>query len=211
MNEGLVSIMIYLHVAFGMMALGTGVTAIIMKKGSKHHRRSGLLYYYAIMGIIATSFYISIVKENQFFFHLSFFVLYLTYSGYRSINNKQLTPSKSDWLIWLVGTINGIAMIWTMSTVMIVFGAISIINILKDAQLFYKAINHQELPKSAWLVRHIGMMMGSYIGTVTAFLVNNYNYAAAPWLLWLLPTAILVPLIMYWSRRAKNGKLELIG
>lgn len=211
MEELLVKIMIYAHVAFGMTALGTGLTAIVMKKGSKHHNRSGLLYYYAIMGVILTSFYISIARENQFFFHLSLFVLYLTYSGYRSIKNKQLVPSSLDWLIWLIGAANGLAMIWTMSTVMIAFGAITLLNVTTDARLFYRAVKGIELPKSAWLVRHVGMMMGSYIGTVTAFLVNNYNYAPAPWLLWLLPTAILVPLILYWTRRVKSGKLELLG
>ncbi len=211
MIETVVMIMIYAHVAFGFTALGTGVTAIIMKKGSKHHNRSGLLYFYAIMGVVLTSFVIAIVRENQFFFHLSFFVLYLTYSGYRSIQNKSLLPSKLDWAIWLIGGVNGLAMIYTMSAVMIVFGVITMLNVYQDVRLFYTAMKGEKLPKSAWLVRHVGMMMGSYIGTVTAFLVNNFTYGPAPWLLWLLPTAILVPVIFYWTNRVRKGKMELVG
>lgn len=43
-------------------------------------------------------------------------------------------------------------------------------------------------------------MVGSYIASVTAFLVVNIEFLP-PVLIWLAPTAVLVPLILVWTRR----------
>ena len=52
------------------------------------------------------------------------------------------------------------------------------------------------------------MMMGAYIGAITAFLVVNIHDFEPAWLIWLLPTFILVPLMRFWTwKYAKKADL----
>jgi len=55
----------------------------------------------------------------------------------------------------------------------------------------------------AWLRRHLGNMIGSYIAVFTAFLVVNGN---GHWLIWLGPTMAFTPLLIYWNIRLTKGK-----
>jgi hypothetical protein len=69
--------------------------------------------------------------------------------------------------------------------------------------------------KNYWLLAHIGGMLGSYIGAITAFLVNNNKWIHLPDVVaWLAPTVLLVPLLLYEVRKHKEkaGKFtEQIG
>jgi hypothetical protein len=55
------------------------------------------------------------------------------------------------------------------------------------------------------LQRHISGMIGSYTGAITAFLVNQGNHLKfiPEVILWLAPTAILTPLIIFEIRKLK--------
>jgi hypothetical protein len=57
-----------------------------------------------------------------------------------------------------------------------------------------------------WLLNHLQRMIGTYIASLTAFLVVNINFNPA-FVIWLAPTVLIVPLIVYWSR--KYGKLSV--
>jgi hypothetical protein len=50
-------------------------------------------------------------------------------------------------------------------------------------------------------------MLGSYIASVTAFLVVN-NTILPPMIAWLLPTAAVTPLIVTWSRKHKKVAIQ---
>jgi hypothetical protein len=49
-------------------------------------------------------------------------------------------------------------------------------------------------------------MMGATIAVITAFLVVNVRFDPG-WVVWLAPTVVLTPLIIVWSRRARQGRL----
>lgn len=62
-----------------------------------------------------------------------------------------------------------------------------------------------------WLAKHIGGMLGSYIGILTAILVvNTPNIPIinewSPVIFWLLPTVIGTPIIITLSRKVKQHK-----
>ena len=82
--------------------------------------------------------------------------------------------------------------------VLSVFGTILLRFTIKDFSMYAQPGNFQ--PKNRkWLILHIGQMSGAYIATVTAFLLNNFHIHP-PWVLWLLPTAVGIPLIIIASR-----------
>jgi len=129
------------------------------------------------------------------------FAFYQNYSGYRAVNNKTLKPNIFDWMVLFIASINVFIMIYTMNIILIVFGGICMFLIFGQLRIFVKIIRNMEIPKLQWLRQHIGMMVGSYIATLTAFLVVNLKVFDPVWLPWLAPTFILFPLIIYWIRK----------
>ena len=90
--------------------------------------------------------------------------------------------------------------------VLAVFGVVLLGSSIGDLLIFRKPALFTAGNK-AWLLKHIGMMGGAYISTVTAFLVNNVHIQQQ-WLVWVAPTLVGSVLI---SRAIRNwrGKLNL--
>ena len=58
---------------------------------------------------------------------------------------------------------------------------------------------------------YIGRMIGAYIASLTAFIVVNAKYFPIdidPIILWLGPTLILTPFLVYWSKPFKKKYVE---
>ena len=58
--------------------------------------------------------------------------------------------------------------------------------------------------KNYWLLAHLQRMTGGYIAATTAFLVVNSQYSPVilpAVVVWLLPTVILTPLIISWTKK----------
>lgn len=195
-----------IHIISGFSALLTGFIAILAQKGKKVHQNAGLIFFISMMLVCATAIGISLIKQNQFLLHIGIFSFFLVYSGFRSVRNKSLNPGLMDWTVILIAIINCVLMLLTSLPVLIVFGAIGSFLAISDAKLLYDIKNKKEIHKSTWLIRHIGMMLGGYIATFTAFLVVNITLTSLPWLPWLLPTIIGTPLIAYWTRKYQTKK-----
>lgn len=203
-------ITLVIHVLCGFLSLLCGGVAVGAKKGGIWHRRSGSIFFFSMLGVCITSVYISILKSKPFLLHIGLFSFYLDYFGYMALRNRSLRPRVADWLVLLLGITNSALMIWSKNTVLVVFGLISLYAIAQNIRMSIKALTQAPLSKLAWLRRHIGMMMGAFIASATAFLVVNID--ALPlgnfpsWFGWLLPTFVLVPLIFYYSRKYTAGK-----
>jgi ABC-type enterochelin transport system permease subunit len=82
---------------------------------------------------------------------------------------------------------------------------LSILLSFNDLRYFFK-IHQNTITSKDWLTRHIGLMMGSFIGAVTAFLVVNIRLFQPAWLIWFAPTFILVPVMLFWTRKYTSIK-----
>ena len=89
----------------------------------------------------------------------------------------------------------------TFGIVFLVFGLISLLFVRQDWITF----KGQSTIRNFFLTTHIQRMMGSYIASVTAFLVVN-NDILPPVFVWLLPTVVIAPLITIWTRKYKVDK-----
>lgn len=201
-------ILLLLHIASGFTALLSGLIAISTKKGQKTHKKAGLIYFYSMIGVSFTALIISSLKSNPFLLHISIFAFFQNFNGYRSVKVKDLKPTAIDWAVFGIGLINTVFMLLSKNMILIVFGSISTFLLYGTFEIYYKHIKNIPQSKIMWLPRHIGMMLGAYIATTTAFIVVNISYPALPWLPWLLPTFIGVPLIFYWTNKMapKNKK-----
>jgi len=199
--ELLYKIALTLHVTAGFTALSTGTWALLVKKGGKAHKIVGIIFFYAMIIVALTAVGIAIPKNQTFLLMIAIFAFFQSYFGYRSTKNRNLKPNIADWLVLALAAGNSFFMIYSLHIVLIVFGSISTVLTVGQFTIYLKAMRGQELPRLMWLRQHIGMMMGAFIATITAFVLVNLRGFEPSWLPWLAPTAILVPLIAYYQNK----------
>jgi len=195
------NITLLIHIVFGFLALLSGIVAMTSRKGLNVHRLAGKIFVLSMLGVSISAISISILKNNQFLLLIGVFAFYQNYNGYRAIKNKTLKPSLFDWIVFSITVINTYVMIYTTNIILMVFGGICTLLIIGQLRIFVLVIRGKEIPKLQWLRQHVGMMVGSYIATITAFLIVNIKKFNPIWLPWLAPTFILVPLIIYWTKK----------
>jgi uncharacterized membrane protein len=197
--------LLVLHIISGFASLVFGLIPIVSKKGSNIHKKAGRVFFYSMLGVCFTSVVISLMKDNRFLLQIGIFAFYMNYAGWRAVKHKSLVPNTADWIIIVMGSLNSILMIGSLNLILMVFGGIGIFAATGHWKAFIKLTRKIELPPLSWLKLHIGMMTGAYISTVTAFVVVNYavfSFINLPnWFFWFLPSAVLGPLIGYWTRK----------
>ncbi len=202
-----------LHVMGGNLALATGAFIMIANKGNSRHRYAGRWFYYSMLCVSLTSLLLSLIIESVFLLHIGIFVFYQNHAGYRSVHNKALIHTAVDWVVLMAALLNGLFMLASLQPVLSVFGALSLLLCTGDLFIMYRLKKNLAVKPLAWLSRHIGMMMGAYIGTITAFLVVNVKDGTGSNLYyWLGPTFLFVPLMQYWIWKytAKGRRKEAV-
>lgn len=192
----LYTLLLYGHIAAGLLALFSGLMALSARKFGPLHPRVGRIYLFSVLVVVVTAVSMSLLKWNLFLLTIGLFTAYQLYAGKRSLVNKSLYPNQLDWVFWTMGLLNGLVMVSQQQLVLLVFGGIQLLLVTNDGFIFYKTIRGKKLPATAWLQRHLGNMLGTFIAVITAALVVNGN---GSWWLWLFPTAALVPFIVYWN------------
>jgi uncharacterized membrane protein len=210
--EHFFTMLLYLHIAAGSVSLMAGSINIGRKKGDTLHKSIGLLFFYGMLINGFAGLLMSLIHTNHFLLIIAIFSIYMVSTGQRFIYLKKLNagqkPQAIDWFLSSLMLVFGSAFVIFggylifqtnyFGFVLVVFGLISILMVSQDFRNYKGKIN----AKNFWLLVHIQRMMGSYIAALTAFLVVN-NTVLPNILAWLLPTAILVPLIIKWSRKHK--------
>ncbi|CAN5487598.1 hypothetical protein BH11BAC2_BH11BAC2_01520 [soil metagenome] len=205
-----------LHILAGSLALVAGPIAMMNQNGGKLHRAAGKIYFYAMLFIVGSALYMSIYHQNFFLLMIAIFTLHAVSTGVRSLKLKKLhrgqKPAVIDWTIqWVAAAFNVCLILWgiwmlyhnnSFGVLGIVFGFIMSRAVISD----YKRFTVPSQEKNEWLFIHIGRMMGGYIATMTAFLVQNVHTNPA-FIAWLLPTVVFVPFLIYTVNKFK-GKVK---
>lgn len=203
--ETLYTVFLIIHIVTGYLALSAGITAIIARKGQTVHRKAGRIFVISMLGVGASALSMSLMKGNQFLLHIGIFTMYQVYGGWRALRQRDLRANFLDWTIATVGLGNGAVMLFTGNIVLMVFGGISVLLGTGDLRTHLRVLRGKETHRLAWLRKHIGMMMGAFIATVTAFIVVNVSGVKPAWVLWLAPTAIFMPVMLYHTRRVMRS------
>jgi hypothetical protein len=217
--EQLLKILVVIHVSAGAGALIFGAIAFAFRKNTPKHKRIGMIYFWCMTVVFVTAMIVSIAKSLLFLFLIGIFSYYSTIIAYRSLRLKNLhngqKPFKIDWFIEILAGITFLGMVAmgifflgknnVGGMVPLVFGSFGLFSVKRNLELFIKG------PKQTlyWYKKHIGHMMGSYIGAFTAFLVNQAPHIPIhPTLLWFLPSLIIVPVIIMESKKVKSVPIE---
>jgi hypothetical protein len=197
------------HIAAGVVALLAGLGALLTTKGGLRHRQAGNIYVVAmgvVVGTVVPLFALAPTDPTrQFLLLVAVFSGYLAFSGYRVLARKRPADAAEsvNWAgaVLVVAACAGLGVLGgsrlvggdSFGLVLLVFGFIGGTFGVLDLKTFWTDA------AEAWVVSHLTRMVSAFIATVTA--VSAVNLTMVPAVVaWLWPTAVGVPLIIYWQR-----------
>ncbi|MES2516959.1 MAG: DUF2306 domain-containing protein [Bacteroidota bacterium] len=197
---------LYLHIFAGFTALVTGLIPMFSKKGGKAHVLWGKVYFWAMFVVALTALIRFQMKMGLIFLAgIAVFSFYNTFTGVRLIHRKNNPEVKLiDWFAAILMVITAGGMLYfgylayqqasVFYTVLFtVFGIFTFALALEDLRVFMGKIvidNTVPVPSRYWFQNHISRMGGSYIATVTAFLVVNNPPYIPGLIVWIAPGII---------------------
>jgi uncharacterized membrane protein len=204
----LFNIMLVGHVIGSMISLLLGLYILIRPKGTPTHRTIGNIYFYAMLIGAVLAIPMSIIHPNIFLLIIGVWTTYMLVTGKRYLQIKTTSDFRtSDMVISIGMTIFGLGMpslgiyLWMhgngIGIVAGVFGVIILGMVWQD----FSNYRGRSRFTNFGLLTHIQRMVGSYIGSVTAFMVVNNSEVLPDVVAWLLPTLVLTPLLVIWSRK----------
>ena len=197
-------ILLSIHILAGITSLLCAALAVSSTKGKKLHVLSGRTYFWGMVTIFLTAIPMSVISNNIFLFLIAVFSFYLAFAGMRFARNRKGIATILDWLAVYLMIFSGIGM-WILATiyilnsnpqyiVLLVFGFLAITLGYAD---FRSYKNNSAIGKKR-ISRHLTNMMGGTIAVITAVLVVNPPFEPE-WVLWVLPTVLLTPVIFWWN------------
>jgi uncharacterized membrane protein YfcA len=204
-------IFLAVHILGGSIGLLSGTWNLVARKGSARHRAVGRVFVVAMLATGLSALVLATLRPNPFLFMVGVLTLYLVGTGRLRLKRPLTTlrPAPLDRAMTLAMGLAGVAFGALgagqlfrgepFGTVYLTFGLIGLLFVRRDV----KDLRRQWGPNERTSA-HLQRMVGAYIAALTAFLVVNAGYmpGSIPAVVyWLLPTAVLTPLIIKWSRR----------
>jgi uncharacterized membrane protein len=203
--------LIFVHVVLGSLACVIGGVTLLSKKGSPLHKRSGTIFYVAMVVSVSITLVVSLTP-NHFsltLFHIGVLSLYFLIGGKRSIAFKLPTHKLliDRLLAYIIVAVSLVIMSYTIvlhgsiHPLRTVFGIIGMGFGLFDLWLFKKP----ESIHTKWLLLHLSKMLGGYTAAVTAFFVAQNILSG--YFNWFLPTAVGLSYIFFWMFKLQTFRV----
>lgn len=206
--QNFLKITLYFHIVAGFLALVTGLIPMFSKKGGKVHILWGKVYFWAMFVVALTALMRFQMKLNLIFLAgIAVFSFYNTFTGARLVHRKDhIKPIFIDWFASILGVFCAFLMVYFSylafnmdnvfyTVLFLVFGIFMLVLVVEDLRIFAgrKSIKSEDgtpVPVRYWFQNHISRMGGSYIATVTAFLVVNNPPYIPGLVVWIAPGVI---------------------
>ncbi|MFM1883099.1 MAG: hypothetical protein RJA05_1508, partial [Planctomycetota bacterium] len=202
------------HIAAGFAAIAASITAASSKAlhlPHRVHRIAGRTFSLAMLGTVVTAVPMALLGGNLLLLLVAILSGYLAFAGWREAVRSGTAAAWPDRAAAVLMMLAGMAMIalGTLAVtrgnaggiVLLAFGAIGFSLAWTDLRRIGRPCD-----RPTRIANHLIRMMGATIAVITAFLVVNVRFDPG-WVVWLAPTVVLTPLIIVWSRRARQGRL----
>ena len=208
-------ILLPVHITAGLVAIVSGYIAVYAYKGGPAHRKSGMIFVYAMLIMASAAVVLAILKSQKGNVIGGLMALYLVVTGFRTLRRGDEASAWIDtgamvfgigvgsYSIKLAidvmhsasGKIDGIP-----PTGLFIFGAVALLGILGDIHVMLKA----RLSRKQRLARHLWRMcLAMFIATGSFFLGQAKVFPKPMRIIPLLAIPALLPLfvMVYWLVR----------
>lgn len=211
MSETFFNILLALHIIGGTVGLICGILVFSLKKGTRPHTVLGKIFIPGMLLAGFSSLLLAVLHPNTFLFMVGVFTVYMVGTGARAISSKSpLTNQPIDRMLQLGMVCSGLSLGYLgtvgvfdgnyFGIVYVVFATIGLLMVMQD----FNGSKSNPTDKKAHIRKHLQRLGGGFIASATAFLVVNLRELPEwlpVWLLWLLPTLLISPLISYHSKK----------
>lgn len=207
------SLLIVAHVGAGFVSLAAAAMAIaarIFPLPHKVHVLAGRVFVVSMLTVCISALALGMMTGNAFLVLLAIFSGYLASVGWSSATNRSGTPTLFErgraWGMCVAAVAMicyGIAVTQRgggPGIVSIAFGTIALLLAGSDVRALRQGGRRGPLR----IVKHLTMMLGATNAAVTAFVVVNFTFRPQ-FVLWLVPTACFVPMIILWSCKYRKA------
>ena len=212
------SMMLVLHVGFGSIALLTSALAFLTEKGPRFHAKVGRVYAMAMVGVGSTAAVLWALGSSSFLLFIAFFSTYLVLVGWRLGHNRRGVIGRVDAALLGMGVVGALGLLAVAVTMALpgqgdegVAGATAVVPLVFAAICAALAFTQRSAmkqgtaPRGKDRIRQHGLFMGAgTIATVTAFSLTAVGGGVV---MWLLPTVIGTPLILWNLRGLRTGRV----
>jgi hypothetical protein len=207
-----------------LLALVVAPAAMLVTKGGRAHITWGRIYFWAMFATNLVAIWLLFWRFNTFLFGVVALSLHSAATGYRAIYRKGGQVRWFDWGITGTALVTAIGMIlWGALTGLgltegivpsggmgvvaailpIVFG----LAIFGDARTDLGLYRKPSPDRRWWWYYHMERMLGSYLGLLTALMVQQVGPRlpdSLAWTAWVAPTLIGTPLIVIWIKQYRR-------
>ena len=203
------NVILSFHIAGGVTALVTAAGALMTSKGDRWHVYSGRAFALGMLVVFLTALPMTFIRPNLFLFLIAVFSFYLVLTGWLRARNHGGAPVLGDWVAAIAMAATSIAMFVraialiragdSMGIVLLTFGGVGSVFAIGD--LYFLRGNRYR--GDFRIAAHLTRMLAGTIAAVTAFTVVNVRLEPA-FVVWLAPTLVLTPVIVYWNVRVRR-------
>ncbi len=223
---------VYLHIAFGVVALTTFWTAAFLRKGSPRHRSVGKIYLLAMIGVLGSGVPLVVMMMGQGKPVTALFLTFLLlitgnacWFAWRAVRFKTQRARYFDATFWSMASIVLVAGLGIVSLglqidsiLLQVFGMLGVVGFIDAVMSQRRSVSNPRW----WLKEHYSAMIGNGVATHIAFFSVGLRNAfpgvdpgLAQSLAWFTPLLGAVVAGIWLSRRygrpstAPSGKASL--
>jgi hypothetical protein len=203
------SVLLSIHIAAGFTALSSAAVAVATPKGKRWHVYAGRAFVMGMAVVFLTALPMTVIKPNLFLLLIAIFSFYLAVSGWLRARNRSGIPVPAEWIVAVAMVLAAVAMGGrgiamramgnSMGIVLLVFGGIGGLLAVRDLM----SLRAHRYRGNVRIAAHVGRMLAGTIAAVTAFTVVNVRIEPM-FVVWLAPTVVLTPVIVYWNRRVRR-------
>jgi hypothetical protein len=199
-----------IHGVVGVLALVGGIGALAVQKGSPIHRWLGRAFVVGLLGAALAAQPVIWVTGNLFLGGMGCFAAYMTWAGFAIVRCREAAGRPVDQAISAGMIVIGLAFAAYGVRALLAgsaLGAVPVAMGLGSALFARHHLRWFRAPRSSrrsWVAMHVGAIGGGLIAGLTAFgaaTLTNYVPMVPEPVVWLLPTAILSPLLRRASSR----------
>jgi len=202
-------LLLWLHIASGHVALAAAVGAMLTGKGSRWHVYTGRLFTLGMALVFVTAVPITLMRPNLFLLLVAIFSFYLALTGWLRARNRTGARLPGERVAAAAMAVAAVGMLargvfmlaggQSMGLVLVVFsgigGTLAALDLRPAPGARYRGVTR--------IAGHLTRMLAGTIAAVTAFSVVNIRVEPAV-IVWLAPTVVLTPLIVYWNVRIRR-------
>src|SRR5258708_264536 len=172
------------HIAGGIVGVLSGFTALLARKGSRLHRKSGDVFVVSMMTMAAAGAYVAFRKSQPPNMIAGAFTFYLVASAWLTVKRKDNETSRVDFALLLVGSAAAIiSLIFGLEAARstdssagamvgpyFAFGTVAVLATIGDIRMLYRG----GVSGAKRLVRHLWRMcIALFIATASFFLGSS--------------------------------------